>query len=208
MKKTLLIFIILFPITVTAHSGNKIYIISIEKHSGIIIPYKGSDTSYLANKDEFKNDIYIEYGFGDKRYYMSKTEPSLYTGARAVLLPTSSVIRVTGADLKHYREQPKAVLYDLTLNDKKLRLLNKFVKQSFTLKQGYAFPIGISNYGDGYFYSGCHDFYLFNTCNSWVAKALKYSDIDVNDWFIVTSDGLKERIEDKVKKVPKMKKNN
>jgi hypothetical protein len=197
MKQLFVItFFLLFSSAVMAVASNyTIFVVSLGKHSGIIIPKKYADISYLSNKKKYINTRYIEYGYGDKDYYMSKSDPSIYVGAKAVFWPTNSVVKILTPDIEKYKKETDTKLYKLKLNNKQLELLKKYIKDTFLLKEDKAYPIGECLYDKGIFYEGTRDFYLFNTCNSWVIKALKNSDIDVSDWFVVTRGNLESEME-------------
>lgn len=195
MKKYLIIFIFLI-LTSTAFAKNNIciYVICLGKHSGIVIPKKYADISYLSNKDKYSKAQFIEYGFGDKEYYMSPTPPSLYLGARAVLWSTQSVIRVSKGSIKYYNSMKDVVFYPIKTDKRKLALINDYIRNSFLLKNGKACSIGYSSYGDGDFYAGSRNFYLFNTCNSWVAKTLNFAGFNISTWFLITRSSLENRL--------------
>lgn len=183
-----------------AEVENNIYVICSGKHSGLVLPEKNADITYLANKDKYNNEKYIEYGFGDKEYYMSPKPPSIFLGIRAVLWPTQSVIRVSKADLKFDKKDNTIKLYPIKIDKIRLARLNKYIKDSFKLTDGKAHSIGYSSYGDGNFYSGTRNFYLFNTCNSWVVKALNFAGYDISTWFVITRYDLESRLKSLVPK--------
>ena len=55
-------------------------------------------------------------------------------------------------------------------------------------------PLGKGQYLESYFYAGSRDFYVFNTCNTWEAKALEYSEYNVNTYFLTTQSALERSI--------------
>ena len=198
MKKysVFILFLFLSSPAFTAETSYPIYVVSSGKHSGILIPKINADISYLSNRNVYKNSEFIEYGYGDKDYYMSKTDPSIYIGVKAVFWPSSSVVKILTTDINKYKKEADAKLYELYLNKEQLRLLKKYIKDTFYLKDNKAYPIGKSSYDSGIFYNGTRDFYMFNTCNSWVIKSLKYSGLDVSDWFVVRRMNLDNELED------------
>jgi uncharacterized protein (TIGR02117 family) len=195
MKKILaVLFILLSSVLLFASQNDYIYVVSLRKHSGIILSKQDVDISYLTNADKYKNEEYIEYGYGDREYYLSPNSPSFYLSVRALFWPTESVMRVTKVNLEYYKTAKDIDLSRLKITKSQLILLKQYIKDSFLLKKNKASPVGCSTYGEGYFYAGSRDFYLFNTCNGWVAKALRYSKFDVNAWLIVTRADLEQKV--------------
>ena len=147
----------------------------------------------LINSKKLLDAKYLEFGFGDKEYYMSNN-PSTIQGIRALLWPTRSVMQVVKINKDLKKTFPESKIYRLKITEKKLRLLNEFIFRSFKTQNKKKYPIGKSLYLDGYFYEGHQDFYIFNTCNTWVAKALKVSRYDINPYFIFTQGSLERSL--------------
>ena len=83
-----------------------IYIVTHEFHAGIIFSKSDISLDYLSNADFYDDAAYIEIGFGDKEYYMAE-EPGVIAGARALLLPTQSVLHVVKFNLPPQTTFPK-----------------------------------------------------------------------------------------------------
>ena len=171
----------------------EIYVVSHGYHSGIVLPRKHIKVDYLINSKKLLEAKYLEFGFGDMEYYMSNN-PSTIQGIRALLWPTESVMQVVKINKDLKKTFPESKIYRLKITKKKLRLLNEFIFRSFKTQNKKKYPIGKSFYLDGYFYEGHQDFYIFNTCNTWVAKALKVSGYDINPYFIFTQCSLERSL--------------
>jgi uncharacterized protein (TIGR02117 family) len=171
----------------------EIYVVSHRYHSGIVIPGDYIKLNYLNNSKKFLNAEFIEFGYGDRDYYMS-TDPSVFQGMNALFLPTESVVHVVRIDKSLEETFPASKLFRIKITEKKLGLLKRYIFESFKYRNIKNKPVGKGKYPDSYFYAGSRDFYVFNTCNSWVAKALKYSGYDIHPNFITTQGSLERRI--------------
>lgn len=172
-----------------------IYIVTHEFHSGIVFNKSDISLDYLSNADFYDDAAYIEIGFGDKQYYMAD-DPGIFTGARAILLPTQSVLHVVKFSLPPKITFPKSKIFPLSINNEQLELILKFVKNAFLVKDNTISSIGGSIYLEGSFYRGKESFHLFNTCNTWVAKALNYAGRDVRSSLVITQQSLVKQLKD------------
>ena len=190
-----IILIIIFVLTVNTLFADKmaIYVVSHSHHSGIVIPGDYIKLNYLTNSDKFLNAKYIEFGYGDRDYYMSP-DAGVFMGISALLWPTESVIHVVRIDKSLEETFPTSKIFRIKITEKKLSLLKRYIFESFKYQSIMNKPLGKGQYLDSYFYAGSRDFYIFNTCNTWVAEALEYSGYDVNPYFITTQGSLKRSI--------------
>jgi len=172
----------------------EIYVVSHRHHSGIVISGDYIRLNYLENSEKFLNAKYIEFGYGDRAYYMSSSEPGFLKGFNALFWPTESVIHVVRIDKNLKETFPTSKIFRIKVTEKKLRLLKKYIFESFKYQDKMNKPLGKGQYLDSYFYAGSRDFYLFNTCNTWVAEALKYSGYDINPYFVIKQGSLEHSI--------------
>lgn len=141
----------------------------------------------------FDNAKYIEIGFGDKRYYMSEN-PGFSTGVPAILLPTKSVMHVVKISQPLKQTFPYSRVFNIPVSQNQLRLLLQYIRNSFLIQNNEVSPIGNSLYLEGNFYNGKLKFHLFNTCHTWVAKALKHAGLKINPSLVITDNALIDKI--------------
>ena len=170
-----------------------IYVVSHRHHSGIVIPGDYIKLNYLENSKEFLNAKYIEFGYGDRDYYMSSVK-SFFLGVSALFWPTESVVHVVRIDKNLKEAFPTSKIYRIKITEEKLKLLKRYIFESFKFQDSMNKPLGKGQYLESYFYAGSRDFYVFNTCNTWVAKALEYSGYNVNTYFLTTQSALERSI--------------
>ena len=192
--KILLLFITSLLYAPQAYGDNtNIYVVIHDFHSGIVIKKSDISLNYLSNVMSFDNAKYIEIGFGDKRYYMSEN-PGFSTGVPAILLPTKSVMHVVKISQPLKQTFPYSRVFNIPVSQNQLRLLLQYIRNSFLIQNNEVSPIGNSLYLEGNFYNGKLKFHLFNTCHTWVAKALKHAGLNINPSLVNTDNALIDQI--------------
>jgi uncharacterized protein (TIGR02117 family) len=172
----------------------EMYVISHGHHSGIILSRKDINLDYIENSNDYSYAQFIEFGFGDKEYYMSEDDPTLLQGAEALFWSSGSVMHVVKINDSLKRTFPESNIYRLKANRENIRLLNRYIFESFKYHDRKNPPLGKSLYLDGNFYDGSQTFSALNTCNTWVANALQYAGYDINPSFVTTQYSLEVRL--------------
>lgn len=194
-KLTLIILLNSFAINnlVAADSSktvHEIFLIKSAWHVGILIRNNSQVETVIPVLNDFERFTLVDFGWGDEDFYQSESI-NYYYAVKAALIPTSSVIKVTGhyADLKSIvRWSDFAIKIEL---DKQhySRLIN-FINQSFQFENGEVIRTSIKAEGAIKFYKSVHSYSLVYTCNTWVADALKNAGLDINPDEIITSEQL------------------
>jgi Protein of unknown function (DUF2459) len=156
-----------------SESLRSIYVIRRGWHTGIALPardWPNRDWNVLA---DFPETHYLEFGWGDARFYQS--EPSnLWLGSRAALWPTSSAIHVIGLrepirDSAHARD-----LVEVRVPIERMHALATAIEREFAAAQpaptGATLRIDPKPNG---FYAGKRRFYFPRMCNWWTASRLR-----------------------------------
>ena len=194
MRLVLNLSVIVFLYVPQTYGNNTdIYVVIHDFHSGVVIKKSDISLDYLSNVESFDNAKYIEIGFGDKKYYMSEN-PGISTGATALLKPTGSVMHVVKITQSVQQTFPYSKVFNITVSQSQLFLLLQYIRESFLIENDKVLPIGDSLYLEGNFYNGKLKFHLFNTCNTWVAKALKHAGLDIKPFLVITNDELIDQI--------------
>ncbi len=172
-----------------------LHLINYSWHTGLIIPVNDFTIKHIPVINYFKDYDYVDIGWGDEEFYQHP-DFDLYLGAKAIIYPTPSVIRIEGyhleidfiIDLSEF-----AIRFDLTEGN--FIKLSEFINQSFSSQEpaGYKITSKQKN-GKIVFYASSLKYHLFNTCNTWAAKALKSAGFNVEPTGIITDDQLFEKI--------------
>jgi uncharacterized protein (TIGR02117 family) len=176
------------------------YIINNNLHTGIVIPVNEEMSKKITALKYFHRFSYIDIGWGEEKFYQDPKD-NFCMGARAVLLPNTSVIRIEGYnsftdDIIGWSDY--AVMMSLT-KDQYFKLIS-FIEKSFTRNEGNELIITKQKHsGSIIFFKSVYKYHLFNTCNTWIAEVLKASGLDVSPFFVITAGQLYNEIKDKGK---------
>ena len=158
-------------------------------HVGLVV-----DRDELASRvplpgEDFSGAAHLEIGWGDARFYQAD-EPSAGLALRAALWPTASVMHLAGfsGDPAHYFSASEVV--DICVSRSEYKRMLEFITESFERRpDGEVIPLGPGLYGTSRFYRAKGSFHLFNTCNTWTARAVAATDTPVSTR-VITAGGL------------------
>lgn len=186
-----LLLIVLFYIS-HAHAQNNIFISKSDWHVGIILEVFELSKKEISCLAEFKDYKFVDIGWGDADFYQSSEDFDVYLATKAILLPTSSVVRIQGynneiKDIIKYRDYT----FEITLDSTQYNLLCDFIESSFKKDESNQNIISMEKYsGVIKYYHSTHKYYFANTCNTWVAEALEYSGYEINSSNVITAEEL------------------
>ena len=165
-----------------AYLGAKtvIFVTSNGWHSGIVVAKADLPPDRLPETVDFPEARFLEFGWGDAVYYPAK-QPTFGMSLQAALVPTPAVVHVAGLWGEPARVYPKAEVVSLPIDDENFRRLVDFVDASFERSgAARAAATGPGLYATSRFYPAKGSFHLFNTCNTWTARALAAAGFDVS----------------------------
>ncbi len=167
-------------------------------HTGILLELDAETRGKLDLARYFIRYRNIDIGWGEEVFYQ---DPSftLSKGARAVLCPSRSVIRAEGfnQDIDDVvGTSDRAMRFRIT--DDQYDRLCAFINASLTRNvKGEAVVVSSHDSGAVLFFKSPHTYCLFNTCNTWIAKALKRAGIEISPACVVTASTLFSRLKKK-----------
>ncbi len=182
-----------------------IYIINYSFHTGIVIPVNSESIVAVTALVYFKQFSFTDIGWGEEKFYQNPDD-NYCMGARAILLPNRSVLRVEG-----YNSSDNFILWSnyvvmLNLTKEQYFKLLAFINQSFAKQSSNDLIIASEKHsGDVIFFNSIYRYHLFNTCNTWIAEALKVSGLDVSPFFTITAGQLYNEIKNKGRVVKPLK---
>jgi hypothetical protein len=212
MKVRFLAAIMIIQLTMSCHGSEKIqvsddnnpaenkytvYIINTNIHTGIFISINDESAKYIEALKYYTDYEYADFGWGEETVYQTHAE-TYCMDAKAILLVNPSVVRVEG-----YNGTIESLVkwsgfsIKFSLTSGQFKQLCGFINESF-IKNSDGSTIITSQESSGRitFFKSVYKYHLFNTCNTWIAKALKNSGIEVSDFFIITSGQLYRSIKD------------
>jgi len=149
-------------------------------HSSIIVAKADLPPDRLAETADFPEARFLEFGWGDAVYYPAK-QVTLGMTLRAALVPTPAVVHVVGLQAEPAPSSPGAEVVSLPIDGKNLGRLVDFIDASFERSgAARAAATGPGLTATSRFYPAKGRFHLFNTCNTWTARALAAAGFDVS----------------------------
>lgn len=154
-------------------SLRSIFVVRRGWHTGIALPTRDWPNRDWTLLDEFPEADYLEFGWGDRRFYQAEPSTAWQT-SRAALWPTSSVIHVIGLS----RPLPENALaidaVELRIPIDRLRALATAIEQEFEENAPTATGATLSTSPDpNHFYEGRRHFYFPRMCNWWTSSRLR-----------------------------------
>jgi uncharacterized protein (TIGR02117 family) len=150
-----------------------IHVINLGWHSGIIFQREEVNDSVWPAIGDFPQAEFIEVGWGDADFYQAE-ETNLWLGAKALFWPTASVLHVVGLDRPPQEYFRGYQIIKIALSDSGYNRLCAFVQNSYAENErSEIIPLGRGLYGESRFYQAKGKYTFANTCNTWIAKALR-----------------------------------
>jgi len=162
-----------------AEPGVSIHIVSNGWHTGIVVARAALPAGAVPEAADFPDAPYLEFGWGDAEYYPAP-RPTLGMALRAALVPSPAVVHLVGLP-GHPRDVfPTAEVVELRLAPAGFRKLVDYLDDTFArggAERAQASAPGL--YRFSLFYPAKGEFHLFNTCNTWTARALEAAGLPV-----------------------------
>jgi len=132
---------------------------------------------------DFPSAQYVFFGFGDRRYLLSRDKnfPSLL----AALWPGAGLVLATGLVAPPEQAFGAELVIRLKVNAAQAQAVRDFVWNSLTKANGTAGVLAKGPYGGSLYYSATPTYSVAYTCNTWVAEALRSADLPVHSVGVV-----------------------
>jgi len=163
-----------------------VFIISHGWHTGIVIESEYF-TERISKHDQIPHGTYLMFEWGDARYF-PHDDPGVGLLLRAALLPTGSVIQITGLSNQPNLifRQSKTVKVDVTregvsaLSDFLARQLRKNSDGEFIYLQSGLYP-------NSSFFEAEKLYFFPRTSNTWTARALRQTGYPITPALALTA---------------------
>lgn len=181
--------------TLQQEKTNTIFITSHGWHTGIVINGNDLFKKLPFLRDRFPKAQYFEVGWGDKRFYQAD-EVTTTLAIQAIIWPTSAVLHIVS-----FQEHPSVYftgsnVFELKITQENYSNVLSFIESSFSkTTDGQIISLQSGIYGTSQFYKAIGSYFMFNTCNTWVAKSLSSSGFDINERTTLTADGITSYLE-------------
>ncbi len=187
------------------NNGIDIFLTSNGMHVDFVVPTQNAlydwsqiigNSSYLK---DLKNYTYLGLGWGDRDFFLkvdSWDSVPKKVGARALLLPTPSLMHVTGYDELPANKTVKKV----SISKSQYLNLCNFIQNRFALNtdQQAELVLKVDHAKDDNYYEAHGAYHCFYTCNNWVNTGLKKIGVRTSLWSPMAK-GILNQV-DKIKK--------
>jgi uncharacterized protein (TIGR02117 family) len=166
---------------------HKIYFIKQNWHTAIVFNTQELDAQLFREYDSFSEFGLIDIGWGDEEFYQS---PGFDSGLafKALFYATPSTLRVEGINLqkKEYFNLSEIVI-ELNVTDEQFKKICNYINKTF-YKNDYCESVILNRNAKDkiIFYKAVGSYHLFNTCNTWLARALREAGIEIEDNILLT----------------------
>src|SRR5262247_1442707 len=169
----------LYPVS-AQEEPRYIYVVRHEWHTGLVVKYDDIELHLWPEKNDFPEALYLEVGWGDRDFYQTP-QPGLGSLLQAALKSPASVLFVIEVPTTVTRYFPYADILEIPLSRRGLEELVRFIHATYKRDaSGQTIPLGPGhNHRYSMFYLAEGDYSLFNTCNTWISKALQAAGLPI-----------------------------
>ncbi len=157
-------------------------------HTAIVVRRADVDRALWPEVDDFPEATFIEVAWGDREFYMARPA-TLWLATKAAFLASGSVLHVVGfsAPVAHYFAESEVV--ELRLSRRGFDAMTRFIHEEYQRdREDRALRLERGLYGSSWFYAARSRYHLFNTCNTWIARALSMAGLAVTPSGVITAD--------------------
>jgi uncharacterized protein (TIGR02117 family) len=159
-------------------------------HTGLVIERASIPAGLLPEQDDFPGAAFLEVGWGDADFYRAR-EPGLGAALRAAVASRASVIHVLGLRVPPEEVFAARDVVEVRLSRPGFEALVRFVHDGFDRHGRRVTPaLGDGPSGAGLFYPSRERYNLLNTCNTWVARALRAAGAPITPAYALTAGNL------------------
>lgn len=178
---------------IAAAEERPVVVVSNGWHTGIVLVRDDVPRAEIPETDDFPAATYFEFGWGDAEYYPAR-EPSFAMALRAAT-PGPAVVHLVALHDEAARVFPTTETIAVPLDAAAKRRLVAFIAASFERPPGgRATAVAPGLYRDSRFYPATGRFHLFNTCNTWTARALATAGVKLEPDGVQTASELMARL--------------
>lgn len=181
-------------ITASPDSEKVIYLVKIRWHTGIIFKTSQVDTTMWEFINDFKDYEYVDVGWGDEDFYQHPGF-DIDLAVKALFMKTNSTLRISGFNrgIDKYL-QSTDYAEKMTLTEEAYERLCGYIQSAYITEENK--PVILSeHFGGGVkFYEAKGYYTVFNTCNTWIARALNSAGYKIDEDIIMSEQLFREAI--------------
>ena len=157
---------------VECEASRAFFVVSHGWHTGLVVQRKDLINRVPQLGRDLSKVKYLEIGWGDRRFYQTRSV-KIGLALRAVLFPTASVLHIVEVPDSPKQFFSGSEVVEVSVPQADYGKLLDMVAGSFSRISGNeVMKLGRGLYGESRFYRAEGRFHAFNTCNTWVARAI------------------------------------
>src|SRR5262245_22485317 len=159
-------------------------------HTGLVVERAAIPQGLWPEQDDLARGPYLEVGWGDAAFYRAR-DPGVGLAVRAALGSAGSALHVVALPAPPERIFAGREVAEIRLSRPGFLALARFVDESFARgERGRAPRLGPGLYGISAFYPARGRYHFLNTCNTWVADALRSAGVPITPAYAMTAGNL------------------
>jgi uncharacterized protein (TIGR02117 family) len=164
-----------------------IYLIKQRWHTAVVFHTEDVDSLIFPEVKYFHAAELIDIGWGDEAFYQAP-EFDWNLAYQALFYSTPSTLRMEGIFISMIEYfNISEIVVELKINNEQLKILQKYISDTIWRDDNYKHKILSTQYlNQVYFFKANGSYHLFNTCNTWLAKGLMQSGLEIKDDIILT----------------------
>lgn len=158
-----------------------IYLTTNGVHADVVLPKNLISHAVLKDQVSHPRDQYFAFGWGEENFYINTPtwgDLKFSTAFRAAFLESKTLLHVT-----RYRTTRTSWI-PVSVSSEQLEKLNSYIAQTFDETSGQKVLVNGATYTPNRdtFYRAHGNYMFYRTCNSWLNKGLKESDMKGSLW--------------------------
>jgi len=179
-------------------AGNRptrsVYVVSNGWHSSLVIEQADISAAVWPEQLDFADSRYLELGWGDQTAYMAD-RLTTRLGLRAAFASTASALQVAGFNGTVLEQFHGLEVAAVPLDPRAIDALGRFIHASYARdRDDRPVRLGPGYSNDSAFYLATGRFHVFNTCNTWVARALRSAGAPIMPALTLTATQLMQQV--------------
>jgi uncharacterized protein (TIGR02117 family) len=171
-----------------------VYVLGHGWHTGLVVRRAEIPDGIWPEQADFPDAQYLEVGWGDKDFYQAP-EPSVGLALKAAFRSTASVLHVVAFHVPPEAYFPGSEVIAVRLTPPGFEQLVTFIQATYTRDaHGRPMPLGPGWYAHSRFYLATGTYHLLNTCNTWVARALRAAGAPMAPATAMTAGGVMAQV--------------
>jgi uncharacterized protein (TIGR02117 family) len=162
-------------------------------HTGLVVRADDVPVGLWPERADFPGARYLEVAWGDREFYMAP-HGTLGLALKAAVVSRGSVLHVVGLAEPPARYFAGREVVEVELSEPGVAALAAFVDAAHARGAAPRAPrLAPGLYGDSAFYPSAARYSLVNTCNTWIAAALRAAGCPVTPaWALTAGEVLRQ----------------